>query len=91
MTLLLGFEIVHPGNNTESEQESLTAAEMFSDIFGTIEHIAIKTNNVTRAAYYIEKKGYKLDWSTKRENKQGRIMVYLKSEIGGFAVELLQQ
>jgi len=77
---LLGFEIVHPGNNTESEQESLTAAEMFSNIFEAIEHIAIKTNNVTRAAYYIEKKGYKLDCSTKRENKQGRIMVYMKSE-----------
>ncbi len=69
MTLLMGFEIVHPGNNTESEHESLTAAEMFSDIFGTVEHRAIKINNVTRAADYIEKKGYILDWSIKRENK----------------------
>ena len=114
--ILLGFELAHIGINTESEEESLVAAEMFSDAFGfnlkkgnssnfsgtgievnkskgpgTMGHIAIKTNSITRAAYYIEKKGYKIDWSTRKGTEQKTVAVYLENEIGGFAVHLLQK
>lgn len=58
---------------------------------GTMGHIAIKTNSIPRAAYYLEKKGYKLDWGTRKGTSQKTISVYLENEIGGFAVHLLQK
>lgn len=58
---------------------------------GTMGHIAIKTNSIDRAVYYLEKKGYKVDWSTKKAKGQKTIAVYMEKEIGGFAVHLLQK
>lgn len=58
---------------------------------GTMGHIAIKTNNIDRAVYYLEKKGCKVDWSTKKAEGQKTIAVYMEKEIGGFAVHLLQK
>ncbi|GAG63345.1 unnamed protein product, partial [marine sediment metagenome] len=58
---------------------------------GTMGHIAIKTNSIDRAVYYLGKKGYKVDWSTKKAKGQKTITVYLEKEIGGFAVHLLQK
>jgi len=58
---------------------------------GTMGHIAIKTNSIDRAVYYLEKKGYKVDWSTKKTKGQKTIAIYLEKEIGGFAVHLLQK
>lgn len=114
--ILLGFELAHVGINTESEEESLAVAKMFSDAFGFnlkkgnssnfsgtgIEinkskgpgdrgHIAVKTNSIDRAVYYLEKKGYKVDWDSKKVKGQKTIAVYLENEIGGFAVHLLQK
>lgn len=114
--ILLGFELAHVGINTESEEESLAAAKMFSDAFGFnlkkgnssnfsgtgIEinkskgpgdrgHIAVKTNSIDRAVYYLGKKGYKVDWSTRKGTEQKTVVVYLENEIGGFAVHLLQK
>lgn len=54
-------------------------------------HIAVKTNNIDRAVYYLEKKGYKVDWDSKKVKGQRTIAVYLENEIGGFAVHLLQK
>lgn len=58
---------------------------------GAIGHIAIKTNNVFRAVYYLEQRGYEVDWSTKKGPEEQPIAVYLKDEFGGFAVHLLQK
>ena len=58
---------------------------------GNMWHIAIKTNSIDRAVYYLEKKGYKVDWSTKKAKGQKTIAVYLEKEMGGFAVHLLQK
>ncbi len=58
---------------------------------GTMGHIAIKTNSIARAAYYLGKKGYKVDWSTRKGTEQKIVTVYLENEIGGFAVHLLQK
>jgi 2-dehydro-3-deoxyphosphogluconate aldolase/(4S)-4-hydroxy-2-oxoglutarate aldolase len=55
-------------------------------------HIAIKTNYITRAIAYLERTGVKVDMGTAKTNPDGSLIaVYLKNEIGGFAVHLLQK
>jgi 2-dehydro-3-deoxyphosphogluconate aldolase/(4S)-4-hydroxy-2-oxoglutarate aldolase len=55
-------------------------------------HIAIKTNSMIRAVAYLERNGVKVDMSTAKTNPDGTLLaVYLKEEIGGFAVHLLQK
>jgi len=58
---------------------------------GTNGHIAIKTNSLPRAVAYLERNGVEVDMSTAKGPAGGPIVaVYLKDEIGGFAVHLLQ-
>lgn len=55
-------------------------------------HIAIGTNYMDRAIYHLERMGAKFDMDTAKLNDKGKIKaVYLKDEIGGFAVHLLQK
>jgi 2-dehydro-3-deoxyphosphogluconate aldolase / (4S)-4-hydroxy-2-oxoglutarate aldolase len=55
-------------------------------------HIAIKTNSIPRAIAYLERNGVKVDMSTAKGPAGGpMVAVYLKEEIGGFAVHLLQK
>jgi 2-dehydro-3-deoxyphosphogluconate aldolase/(4S)-4-hydroxy-2-oxoglutarate aldolase len=51
-------------------------------------HIAIKTNSLPRAVAYLESNGVEVDMSTAKGSPV--TAVYLKHEIGGFAVHLLQ-
>lgn len=55
-------------------------------------HIAIKTNNINRAIAYLERKGISVYMSTAKGPQGGAVTsVYLKEEIGGFAIHLLQK
>jgi len=55
-------------------------------------HIAIKTNNITRAISYLQRNGIEIDENTAKKTPNGStIAVYLKEETGGFAVHLLQK
>jgi 2-dehydro-3-deoxyphosphogluconate aldolase / (4S)-4-hydroxy-2-oxoglutarate aldolase len=55
-------------------------------------HIAIRTNSIPRASSYLERKGCRVDMSTAKGPAGGPVTaVYLKDEIGGFAVHLLQK
>lgn len=55
-------------------------------------HIAIKTNSIARAIAYLERRGSQVDMATAKGPTGGPIVaVYLKEEIGGFAVHLLQK
>ncbi len=64
---------------------------MNAPYLGTHGHIAIHTNSIKRASYYIGRRGYELDETTAKV-KDGKIVsVYLKDEFGGFAVHLLQK
>jgi 2-dehydro-3-deoxyphosphogluconate aldolase / (4S)-4-hydroxy-2-oxoglutarate aldolase len=58
---------------------------------GEMGHIAIRTNSISRAAYYLGKKGYKIDWSTRKGPEDRPAAVYFEKEINGFAVHLLQK
>jgi 2-dehydro-3-deoxyphosphogluconate aldolase/(4S)-4-hydroxy-2-oxoglutarate aldolase len=54
-------------------------------------HIAIRTNNIPRAIYYLGKRGFEVDMYTAKEKNGKMIAVYLKEQISGFAIHLLQK
>lgn len=55
-------------------------------------HIAIKTNSIPRAIAYLERNGFRVDMTTvKRPASEPIVSVYMKEEIGGFTVHLLQK
>ncbi|MEX1377473.1 MAG: bifunctional 4-hydroxy-2-oxoglutarate aldolase/2-dehydro-3-deoxy-phosphogluconate aldolase [Eubacteriales bacterium] len=54
-------------------------------------HIAIRTNNIDRAVYYLEQRGYKMDEESTTEKNGKKMAVYLENEFGGFAIHLLQK
>ncbi|MFG6383077.1 MAG: bifunctional 4-hydroxy-2-oxoglutarate aldolase/2-dehydro-3-deoxy-phosphogluconate aldolase [Lachnospiraceae bacterium] len=65
---------------------------MKNPYLGANGHIAIGTNYIERAVYHLEKRGVVFDDSTaKRDDKGNLKAIYLKDEIGGFAVHLLQK
>jgi 2-dehydro-3-deoxyphosphogluconate aldolase/(4S)-4-hydroxy-2-oxoglutarate aldolase len=55
-------------------------------------HIAIRTNSIPRAIAYLERNGFVVDMSTAKGPVGGpMVAVYLKEEVGGFALHLLQK
>jgi len=54
-------------------------------------HIAIRTNNIKRAIYYLEKRGFTVDESTAKHKGNTMIAIYLNDDFSGFAVHLLQK
>lgn len=54
-------------------------------------HIAIRTNSIDRATYYLSKNGYAVNTSSLNEKNGKKIAVYLENEFGGFAIHLLQK
>lgn len=60
--------------------------------YGTQGHIAIATNNADRAAWYLAQKGVEFNWKSADYNADGTLrVVYLRDEVGGFAVHILQK
>lgn len=59
---------------------------------GTKGHLAVATNSVKRAVYQLSHMGIEADMSTAKYDAGGRMtVVYLKDEIGGFAVHLVEK
>lgn len=55
-------------------------------------HIAVATPSVRRAVYHLENAGVSVDMSTAKYDADGRMTtVYLRDEIGGFAVHLVEK
>jgi 2-dehydro-3-deoxyphosphogluconate aldolase/(4S)-4-hydroxy-2-oxoglutarate aldolase len=55
-------------------------------------HIAVGTNSIARAAAHLERAGVVFDHANAKKDGKGNVMaVYLKEEILGFAVHLLQR
>lgn len=86
---LLGLEY-RPGN---SSIFAGTAVEcMKAPFLGARGHLAIGTNSVDRAVYHLELQGAAFDESTRKTDAKGVTKsIYLKDEIGGFAVHLVQK
>lgn len=65
---------------------------MKSPYLGANGHIAISTNYIERAVHYLENSGVEMNWeSAKYGEKKELKAIYLKEEIGGFAVHLVQK
>jgi len=54
-------------------------------------HLAVRTNNISRAIYHLHKRGFEVDPSTAKEKDGRMIAIYLRGEFGGFAIHLLQK
>ncbi|MBO5353778.1 MAG: bifunctional 4-hydroxy-2-oxoglutarate aldolase/2-dehydro-3-deoxy-phosphogluconate aldolase [Lachnospiraceae bacterium] len=69
-----------------------TAIEVMKQPYlGANGHIAIGTNYIERAVYHMELQGFEFDMSTAKYKNDKLIAVYLKGELGGFAVHLVQK
>lgn len=59
---------------------------------GTMGHLAFSVSDIDRAQRYLESKGLAFDESTRRVDDKGRTtFLYLKDELGGFAVHLTRR
>ena len=83
------FAAVKPGN---SSIFAGTGVEVMKKPFrGKNGHIALGVNNVSRAVAYLAQKGCPADMQSALYDDAGRMkVVYLKDEIGGFAVHLVR-
>lgn len=64
---------------------------MKSMYLGKNGHIAIRTNSISMAIDELASKGFVCDMETAKYKGERMIAVYLKDEIGGFAIHLLQK
>ena len=69
-----------------------TAVEVMKTPFrGTHGHIAIRTNFIERAKFFLENQGFEFDPAS-ASVKDGQLKaIYLKDEVAGFAIHLLQK
>lgn len=69
-----------------------TAIEVMKQPYlGAHGHIAIQTNYIERAIYHMELQGFEFDMNTAKYKDGKMVAIYLKGELGGFAVHLLQK
>lgn len=54
-------------------------------------HIAIKCNNIDRAVYHLGRRGVEFDMDSMVTKNGKHIAIYLKDEIAGFAIHLVQR
>ena len=86
---LFGFEY-KPGNSSDFAGSAVEC--MKSPYLGTNGHIGIGTNSVDRAVYHLGLQGVEFDESTRKTDPKGKTKaIYLKGEVGGFAVHLVQK
>ncbi len=81
-----GFE-TKAGNSSNFASSSIEV--MKSKYLGTNGHIAVRTNNMDCAIADLEERGYRVDMTTLKTKGTKKTAVYLKDEIGGFAIHLL--
>lgn len=68
------------------------AFEMMKKPFrGTHGHIAIRTNSIPRAMWHMEQRGFAFDPESANVKNGKMVAIYLKDEIAGFAIHLLQK
>jgi len=91
INVLLGFELDHIGINAVCADALMDMGGMFENGFGAMGHFAVKTNSIDRAGYYLEKRGYSVDWNTSKGSETKTVSAYLKKAFDGFAVHLLQK
>jgi len=75
-----------------SSNFSTSAIEVMKSMYlGRNGHIAIRTNSMPVAIAELEKRGFVVDMKTAKYKGDRINAVYLKDEMGGFAIHLLQK
>ncbi|WP_312693849.1 VOC family protein [Caproiciproducens sp.] len=65
---------------------------MKTKFLGECGHIAIRTNDAAKAREYLASKGVEFDEETANYDENGKLAtIYMKNDIAGFAVHLLQK
>ena len=86
---LMGLAL-RPGNSSVfsgTQVECLNAPGL-----GSNGHIAFSTPNVDRAVYHLKQRGVEFRMETRKADANGKTKaIYLKNEIGGFAIHLVQK
>lgn len=85
---MFGFE-KKTGNSSVFAGTAVEA--MKSPYLGTKGHIAIGTNSVLRAVNYLESLGVEFNMETAKYKNDVMTAVYLKDEVAGFAIHLVQK
>jgi len=86
---MFGFPI-KDGNSSVFAGEGIEVLK--TDAPGTKGHIAIGTNSVLRAVAYLERNGLAFDHANAKKDAKGNVFaIYLKDEVLGFGVHLLQK
>lgn len=83
-----GFEI-RSGNS--SNFAGACVEVMKSQYLGCHGHIAVRTSSIPCALADLAERGFEADISTAKYKGERLIAIYLKNEIGGFAIHLLQK
>ena len=78
-----GFEY-KPGNSSIFAGDAVEC--MKAPYLGQNGHIAIGTGNLNRAVYHLARQGVEFDESTRKPKA-----IYLKQEVGGFAIHLVER
>ena len=69
-----------------------TGVEVMKSMYlGKNGHLAVRTNKIGTAIAELTKRGFAVDMDTAKYKGDRMVAVYLKNEIGGFAVHLLQK
>lgn len=85
---LFGFSPVY-GNSSNFAGDRL---EILKSLYlGKHGHLAVSTLNIERAISYLESKGIIIDMETAKYKNGKLIAVYLRDEVGDFALHLLQK
>ena len=86
---LMGWEVKDGNGSTFAG----TGFECMKKPFrGTHGHIAIACNNIARAKWHLEQRGFVFEDESTASMKNGKMTaIYLKEEIAGYAVHLLQK
>lgn len=86
---LFGFEVKEGSSSVFAGQY---VEVMKAPFLGKNGHLAIGTNDIARAKAFLERQGFQFDESTLKSDANGKpAAIYLKDEIAGFAVHLLQK
>lgn len=85
---IFGFEQTLKSSSTFASDEIEVCRKRFPGANG---HIAIGTESCERAMFYLKKKGVEFDINTAKYNMIRITSVYLKLEIGGFAIHLVEK
>jgi 2-dehydro-3-deoxyphosphogluconate aldolase/(4S)-4-hydroxy-2-oxoglutarate aldolase len=87
-SVLFGWPI-KDGNSSVFAGSAIEA--MKAPYLGAKGHIAVGCNSVVRAQAYLESMGFEFNAESAKEKNGKLIAIYLKDEIGGFAVHLVQK